>query len=315
VDDQLAVLKGAGDGTFGISALYSNLACSNGDVVIADLSGDGLPDLVVPIPLFGGSDVGVLLNLGSGVFDGPAFHDAGPGQAMFVGAGDFDEDGLADLVVAEDSPAGLTFIPGTGGGAFGTPSNVAVGSCPISLDVGHVDADGHLDVIVGDQCTGDVHVMLGAGDGTFTTTAVSTSGFCSYHVQLADVDLDGANDLIVADLCAEHIAVVPGNGDGTFGVPATYAGMSSEHVRVADVDQDGWPDIVATDPYGEHGSGIVLLRNAGGGIFEAARWFAASASGESLVVVDLDGDGLRDVATVSFSSDSLSILLNRAAGP
>ncbi|CAF2127234.1 unnamed protein product, partial [Rotaria magnacalcarata] len=62
-----------------------------------DLNGDGKPDIIVAN--YGSSNVGVLLNIGNGMFAAQAAYPAGASPAA-VAAADVNGDGKPDIIVA-----------------------------------------------------------------------------------------------------------------------------------------------------------------------------------------------------------------------
>src|SRR5262249_27039399 len=113
----LFVLLGRGDGTFRDPI---DLGSHNDPVVaIADVTGDGKPDIV--------TSVMVLLGNGDGTFrDGPAFN-ADFRYAGSVAVGDFNGDGKPDLAgLIPGNPGGpsngVSVVFGNGDGSFGPPS-------------------------------------------------------------------------------------------------------------------------------------------------------------------------------------------------
>jgi hypothetical protein len=104
--------------------------------------------------------------------------------------------------------------------------------------------------------------------------------------------------------------VLLGAGDGTFlPGPVVSPGVRGNEVVVADVDVDGLVDLVVASD-----DSVAVLRGNGDGTFRAAERFGAQLS-PAIQVVDLDGDGQRDVALAATPSSSdagtLSVLLHR----
>src|ERR1700674_995832 len=283
----VAVLLGKGDGTFQTAVNYYGSGGWGADsAVVADVNGDGKPDLVVmnlalcgPPPC-GLGQVGVLLGNGDGTFQAPGIYDSGAYWGYAVAVADVNGDGKPDLVVANGSTTvcetcGVStfgILLGNGNGTFkpaATYDLFADHGSPMSVAVADVNGDGKPDVMVTSVCApgscssnSSVSVLLGKGDGTFQAPAIYDSGgFGTTSVAVADVNGDGKPDLVVASnnpfsylycgsMCERgQAAVLLGNGDGTFQAPVTYDSDAyfSDGVAVADVNGDGKPDLVVVN--------------------------------------------------------------------
>jgi hypothetical protein len=86
---------------------------------------------------------------------------------LSVAVGDFNGDGVPDLVVANRAYNNVSVLLGNGDGTFRAAASYAVGSGPVSVAVGDFNGDGKLDLAVANEGSGDVSVLLGNGDGTF----------------------------------------------------------------------------------------------------------------------------------------------------
>lgn len=93
----VGVLLGNGDGTFRPAVTYSPSGANPTAIAIADVSGDGQPDLVVGIWSGG---VAVLFGNGDGTFEPAVTHTTGGVQVSDVAIADVNLDGKRDLIVA-----------------------------------------------------------------------------------------------------------------------------------------------------------------------------------------------------------------------
>lgn len=105
----VAVLLGAGDGTFGAPAAFA----AGEDVTplaVADLDRDGRLDLAAALSASG--RVAVLLGHGDGTFDAPVTFGAGGTGTRSLATGDFDRDGRLDFVVVNGTAANVGVLLG-----------------------------------------------------------------------------------------------------------------------------------------------------------------------------------------------------------
>ncbi len=84
-----------------------------------------------------------------------------------VAVGDFNGDGILDLVTANYLDNTVSVLLGKGDGTFAPQVTYAVGSIPRNVAVGDFNGDGKLDLAVANQGDNTVSVLLGNGDGTF----------------------------------------------------------------------------------------------------------------------------------------------------
>jgi hypothetical protein len=336
----VGVLLGNGDGTFQPAVSYNTGGQYTIWVAVADVNGDGKPDLAVVSYNSGSGSVSVLLGNGDGTFQPAVTYGLTPAGATpeTIAIADVNSDGKPDLVVGLFGSQ-VDVLLGNGDGTFQPAVTYGDGCCNKgSLAVADVNRDGKLDLLLVfafcDGCVsmeGRVGVMLGNGDGTFQPQVLYDSGG-DYPVSIAvaDVNNDGKPDLVVANSCsvdsggfcsgAGSVGVLLGNGDGTFQPVVSYSagGLSFFSVAVADVDGDGKPDLVAAGCPTTNGSGpvycggsadgsLAALLGNGDGTFQPAVVFDAGGYWPiSVAAADLNGDGKPDVAVASWRGDATS---------
>jgi hypothetical protein len=258
----VSVLLGNGDGTFGntfdpVSHRFImeadvpplEVGTRPYSVAVADVNGDGKPDLVVAN--YANNTLSMLLGNGDGtfggVFDPASRRFEGPAKTIQVVAypndvaypnsvvlADVNGDGKPDLVVTDgynDHRVSVllnTTAPGAATPSFAGPQTFDVGPHPTSVSVTDVNGDGKPDLVVtnrGDGYGGTVSVLLGDGRGGFRylndepEQGTFPVGSRPYSVAVADVNGDGKPDLVVANDGDNTVSVLLGNGDGAF-IPA-----------------------------------------------------------------------------------------------
>lgn len=307
---QVMVLFNQGDGTFELPVLHP-VDGGIRTIVVADLDGDGAPDIAA-----GNSEepggIRLLLNQGNGTFAAPALLAAGT-SAESLRVADMNGDGAPDLVARGWDT--LTVLVQQGGGAFSEPKSLwqDASSVPALADF---DGDGKTDVAQPNGHDGNVTLLFGLGDGTFPgARAYAAPGFQEGLV-MGDLDGDGRLDLAalasapdIASGQEGFVHVLLGNQDGTFTIGPDYPAGADPRIPVAsDIDGDADLDLMITSHWG-----VSALENLGGGVFSAPVQVSASASSR-IVMSDLDGDGAQDLVVGAEAMPSVDVLVNAGDG-
>ncbi|MFT3771018.1 MAG: VCBS repeat-containing protein [Minicystis sp.] len=296
------------------------------------LDGDGKLDMATVGGKAGAPHEGVVTIVratGGGAFAAPVEIPLGAEvSAATMAAGDVDGDGKVDLVVVRlpvtspqsDPPASIDVIRNLGGGAFAAPVTYTGGLHTLALALADVDGDGSLDILTGADgsppgpSSDGLLVLKNQGDGTFATGVSHPQLPLVIGLATADFDGDGAIDVAwVAP--GGTLGIALGDGAGGFGPPVLLPAASSwsSALSTGDLDGDGLVDLVLTD-----GGGSVSVRmNQGGGTFAAAAEYPleswATITTNTVTLVDLDGDGLLDVAQVD-GNGHVHVRLNQGGG-
>ncbi|MGB7601904.1 MAG: FG-GAP-like repeat-containing protein [Candidatus Sulfotelmatobacter sp.] len=350
----VAVLLGNGDGTFQSSVTYNSGGLYAFGVAVADVNGDGHPDLVVSNYCLSTSNctygtVDVLLGNGDGTFQSAVSYNSGGYYSRSVTVADLNGDGKPDLIVISQCNnnnncdfGSVGVLLGNGDGTFQAASSYSTDEqSAYSVAAADVNGDGKLDVIVGDQCdyssdcgNGVVAVLLGNGDGTLQMPSTYNSGGMSTSsVLVKDVNGDGKPDILATNGCADNscssgsVGVLLGNGDGTFQAPISYnpGGSGSFSMAMADVNGDGKLDLLVANTCLNNSNcnnGIVgvLFGNGDGTFLPAVAYGAGGSDTFSVALADINGDGKLDLLvanacnTNSCNNGSVGVLLGNGDG-
>lgn len=274
-------------------------------VAVADVDGDGRPDLVYATR----DSLAVRRGAGGATFSGETAR-ALPAEPLALRVGDFDGDRRADVaVLAAD---GLRVYPGQADASLGTPALVEATTALVTLDVADLDGDGRADLVVG-RADGSVGVRLGGPGGSFLAPIALSAGSAVQALAIGDMDGDGRRDLVVAAADASgrvQLQVFPGTPGGGFGAPVATPLQDSSGSRVgsvalADFNGDGRVDVALTR---DGLTGIVM--GLGDGRLDTEYAFAIAGRASVLNAGDVDADGQPDLlATVDLTG--VVTLLNK----
>jgi hypothetical protein len=335
----LVQYAGNGDGTFGaavatpIVPVLATLSTAliaptapNGldgvgfDVVIADLDGDGVPDVAendffndqVAVYLSNQTTpyTGVELATPDGAYDTCGF---GLGEGSITGS--TGSPALVDINCEEDTitvynnSAGV-FSEGVYYPVVVTPTTNG-NALPLGVTVADVNGDGNADIVVSNDDGGDVTVLLSNGDGTLqlATVGYATGGYPRGPAIVTDINGDGLVDILVAD-DEFSLTWMAGFGDGTFQAARDYyapipdnlnSGFAEGNsIASGDFNGDGFTDVVITpwtmccDP--DNTIGITVFLSNPDGSLQPGVSYAAGQTLDYVTVGDFNGDGKLDIA-------------------
>jgi hypothetical protein len=300
-------LFGDGTGQFGQVLVSHADDYLGAPIAGGDFNHDGQLDLGIPGLL--GPSFYTYFNTGHNAFSVPTSFGL-PNQISVMAAGDFNNDGYADIAMLNGNEVDIYL--GKGNGSFTGPTTYKVGANPKAIVVKDVNRDGKRDLVVANNGSGDVSVLLGKGNGSFSPPKTFPAGAHPASIAIGDFNRDGTLDLAVG---GDTMQILLGRGHGDFAGPISYsAGGRVSFVAQADLRGNGIGDLVVThdsrfDSY--HLGAITVLYGKGDGSFDAPTPYTAGVDPSWLAVGDFNEDGATDVAVVDSGSTALTLLLNQ----
>jgi hypothetical protein len=219
------------NGTFGFSTSPITLPALNGPIMVADMDGDGHPDIVGSGQIFyGNGDYQFTPVTTPDVFTGPYvigdFNgdgklDIATGGATLLNEGnrtftvvptdvlplengavavvaDFNGDGKDDVAVSLGDEQSVGIYYGQSGGSFYLATELNTGEVVGGLAVGDFNNDGHIDVAVGLILAQQAAILFNNGNGQFSRSFFASGAF-TISMTAADLNHRGKTDLIFAN--------------------------------------------------------------------------------------------------------------------
>lgn len=289
------------EGQPGALGPLSNTSIGGTEVLVADVNGDGVDDVITWDPASAQHRLEVW-------FGGVNFPRASPNQTDSIGTtsptvGDFDGDGYDDLAFDDNGYAPVKVRYG-GPNGLGAAVNVTTGYVGGTVASADGDGDGYDDLFILTNYSdlrryrGGPNGLAAARDITFQTPGLSS--FDELHPIGGDLDGDGQDDLMIYTSSGDARMIYSRGATMRMGPTAQDV---TRLLVIDDIDGDGDDEFAGGKP--NLGPGEVLVVFGGAPPTVGARLNGTSPIGQvgrALGTADFNGDGRSDLATNEGSS-------------
>jgi hypothetical protein len=236
-----------------------------------------------------------------------------------VAIGDFNNDGLLDIVVPNSGMNNIGVFLRHTNGTFTNQMIYSTGSDSTSYAVAVTDfnKDQKLDIVVANSDSHNIGIFLGIGNGSFRSqTTFSTGSSRPQSIAVGDFNNDAEVDIAVVNYGTNNIGVFLQDRNESFANQTTFStGYDSDpcSLTVADLNNDNKLDIVVAN-YGTNNVGVLL--GHGNGTFQIQIIFTTGTNSYpySIAIDNLNSDTYLDIVVACSSTNNVGVLLGYGDG-
>jgi hypothetical protein len=283
-----------GSACIGVVQTYVTGGYVPSDIAVADLTHDGLLDLLIA-----GTTVTLRTGNGGLMFSNPiVLRDA---TATALAVADVDDDNQADFAALTGDQ--LVIFTSNGGGSFSFSPPVP-GVSGFEAEFVDIEGDTEPDLLI----SGPSLRVLRNDGATFVQ--VAEHFYSGLGLAVGRMTADDRDDVALAVPLGSFVAVFE-NDNGLLLDPLQPSVPTVVGVAITDVDGDDLEDVLAIDAANDR---LVVLAVQPGLVIDELEEHPIGQGAKAVAVGDIDGDGIDDAAVANSESHDVSLLLGTGSG-
>jgi hypothetical protein len=236
-----------------------------------------------------------------------------------VAVGDFNNDGLPDIVVPNSGINNIGVFLRQSNKTFTDQMIYSTGSdsVPYAVAVADFNNDQRLDIAVANFGTHNIGIFLGTGNGTFRPqTTFSTGSSRPRWIAVGDFNNDTQLDITVVNYGTNDIGVLLQDANGSFTKQTTFStgyDCVPYSLVIADFNSDNKLDIVVAN-YGTNNVGVFLGHGDGAFAIQATFTTGTNSHPYSIAIGNLNNDTHLDIVVACSGTNNIGVLLGYGNG-
>jgi gliding motility-associated-like protein len=215
------------------------------------------------------------------------------------------------------------FDPANLQGQIDFPAGVPVSEGLFELCMCDFDGDGKVDVATANDNSSFINVFpnnSNPGLISFPTKFAVNVSSRTLHIKCGDLNGDGRPDLVATESgTTDKVFVLRNNGGFSFSAATiTLPGKRPKRIEIADLDLDGKPELIITAQGGGTVTVLVNQSSVASIVFNPIPIhipIPGAVSTEGLAVADLNGDGLPEIVTSQFQTNTNIYVVENNSSP